>query len=369
MKFLAFYRIIPEPPAPVIPIFTDGENTFRQICGSDDCVIDYKYTPDLSKDRLFISHELKINTPKNGDKAIYAYEYSKNSVAIGDVDTLRIRLKYLLKNDETLSGKYFSALDIANFTGDDELIKITAQNCFTSLGKISPSLSEKWLVGSQLSFTMKEYIAANSKKPSNKIEREYIFQAQCRKAVWKILERNAAYRGMSTQEYFDMCIETTMGSRQFHEVFSPNDVEKIRDILFSPRSKLLLGHIETTAKILLIARSHLGEDQPDSNRNLLDHLIIDQSQEDGLTKTRNYRVKTRNNVEKDVSRISKKFSVSKPEARGLMLGTILDKMDPEFISKVHAQIKSKSDRLNKNLEDNATKYFNRYIRYLPDLNR
>ncbi|MCQ4629396.1 hypothetical protein GB927_005065 [Shinella sp. CPCC 100929] len=367
MKFLAFYRILPKSPAPVIPIFTDGKNNFRQISGKDDLVLEYKHTPDLSEDRMFISKEQKINTPDIGEHCIYAYEYAENSIAIGDIESIKHRLLSIISKEENISEKCFTILDIANFTENENLIRLAADSCYKSLNKFSFNLSEKWLNGTQLSDSIKEHVRQQNRKSTTIARGKFLFQFTCRKAVWQTLARNASFRNMTIDDYLDVCIDIAIGDGSFYGEFSPNDISKIYDILLSPKSKILSRHMEAVAKIIIEIRSVLEREKLVYSHNILEHLIIEHAQEDGFTKIKTFRARITRNMEKDVNKISKRFRLSKSEARGVIISSILDKADPEFISKVHALVKSKSDKLHKNFESQAIKYYNKYINYIPDL--
>ncbi|SCX32765.1 hypothetical protein DSM25558_5520 [Agrobacterium sp. DSM 25558] len=207
MNFVGFYRLLNYTPAPVLPFFEKENVTFRQISDDSNNVSEYVEIQDYEKDRLFITNEIKVRPPKIGSPAIYSYEYIENSVAVGDLNKLKSRLRIILSNNESLISNDFAKLEIATFINDEALILESAKECYRILSATSQQLPSKWLMGAPISSSIKQIIRENFASPKMK-NNSFGFRYSCRKIVNYSIEAAASRNSMDKFQYISESIDT-----------------------------------------------------------------------------------------------------------------------------------------------------------------
>jgi hypothetical protein len=350
----------------VLPLFTDGSIAYRQISDDNDKLYEYIAINEIQKERLLITNEINVPPPNIGENSLYAYEYSENSVAVGDINRLRARLSDLLLSDGVLQGGDFSKLEIANFLGDQAIEKTIALRCYAALKKQSPMLSQKWLEGAPISIENKNIIG-NSVK-FEKTKKTKIFRFACKEAITTTINQISSSKGMTKDDYISESLDFVLNKDlvSINSIYSKDKFLKIKESLYTDSSNIFISVFTAENIICRAAHDMMKSETGFSESAILDGLISEEVRKSCLFNNTNPTTLMDDDKNQFIEKIIKKNHTLNNLNRGIFIIITLTFRDLEFFSKVHNNIRLKSERIIKSKEATSRRYFRKFLPYLID---
>lgn len=240
MKFKGFYRLLPEAPSMVIPLFEDKEGKlFAQKSNEIGLVVDYFCVEISDLNRIFIDKEQNILAAKKGEPALSAIEYRKNFVRVFSATKLKQTLSELL-NKNQLSDNPFFALEVARLVSDDIATTRFKRICAAKLRNTSVDIANKWVDGFGGDIDGEDNVIP--------VDQNLKFKIRIPKRLLNVIERLASLQNMKRNKYIDFVLDEAMknGNEISHKVVSNiflrynlnNDIQKIYSDLFPHTKKI-----------------------------------------------------------------------------------------------------------------------------------
>jgi len=155
MKLYGFYRISRNCPAPLNPVFTDGEgNYYTQSINDDRRIAAFlPFVPE--KNRIIIPGSSFSEDLEIGSHALFAIEYIAKGVRYGSIRQISEHIAELNASNFFLKHP-FALLEFATLLEDRDLTQKAAAACADALYSIDPRLESSWISGSNLPFELRQ---------------------------------------------------------------------------------------------------------------------------------------------------------------------------------------------------------------------
>lgn len=233
MKFRGFYSQAPVQPNISILIFQNSKGDFfRQISTDGKRVSGFQEVSDIIPSRINIEKETEVSVPKIGDLLIYAIEYKKSSYAVGDLESIKNRLKKLLTSNEFKNAPFF-ALEVALFANMQIEATLIAKNCMNSLIARSEGFAKKWLSGADIPHGIKINILEeldNQKSQEHKrfvqdFDAPSVIRISIPYVLMELIDKNSRENRISRSKFISTYLEKELESQT--QAANPEDIFEI----------------------------------------------------------------------------------------------------------------------------------------------